>query len=135
MSGTEVKKLRSLRARAIALQATLADLRKERDDGMVDTARYARLSTTLDAQRIEILDELRTTLAVKDPEFDRILQQAFDLRLDDDAGGAELGQALLGLAERKGIGAEVRDQIEKRRGNIISWIIDAGIALGTRLIT
>jgi len=122
-------RLRGLKAKALALQSRLVDIRDRRDRGRLSDGQYTDLAADLDRERIEILDQLREVLGSKDKDIDRILVGAMG-----GAADSELGRELLGVAEQRGLGEEIGTQIRQHRGTIISWIVDIGLALGRKVL-
>lgn len=125
----EKARLRGLKARALALQSRLVDLKDRRDRGRLTDGQYTDLAADLDRERIEILEQLREVLGSRDKDLDRILVGAMG-----GAAESELGRELLGVAEEKGLGEEIGSQIRQHRGTIISWIVDIGLALGRKVL-
>jgi hypothetical protein len=119
-------KLRSLQARALSLNRTLEDLKNRRDRGRVDLGQYTDLSTDLERERIEILMEIKTFLGGKNQQLDHIIGAAINGESDD-----VLFQQMAVVAEEKGFGKQMVDQLNEHKGTIVSWLIE----IGTQLIS
>jgi hypothetical protein len=121
-------KLIQLKARAMALDTTLAEQKDMLERGILDPGRYAALATDYRRQHNEILITLKHELAGADPRLDAVLAGAIDGTADHGEAAEQLKQ----VAHDKGLGARILDGINKNRGTIISWVVDLGLALAEK---
>jgi hypothetical protein len=117
-------RVRPLQAKAISLQARLADLKDRRDRGRLDDGRYTDLAGDLDRERIEILIQLRGILGARDDDFDHILNSAIDGTRQED-----VATNLVDLAKKKGFASNLINSIQNNRGTIISWFVNIGLEI------
>jgi hypothetical protein len=123
-------KLIELKARAMALDRSIAEQKEMLERGILEPARYAALSTDYNRQHIQILLTLKAELAGTDERIDDVLAGAIDGTGDDD----EMAEALKQVAEDKGLGKRIVETISKKRGTIISWVVDIGLAIGKAIV-
>src|SRR5262249_23212115 len=130
----EVKKnmvevrLRDLQARAIALDTRLVDLKERRDRGRLDDGRYTDLAADIDRERIGLLYQLKAELAALpgasaaalDPIIEGAIRKESDVFLLDQ---------LAKVAENRGLGQTLLDQLKQKSGAIFGWLVDVGLAI------
>ncbi len=121
-------KLRSLKARALALNTRLEDLKDRRDRGRLDEGRYVDLTVDLDNERNKILFELQDILAGKDQDLDEILNDATNGVPDEELRGK-----LVKVAAKKNLGDTFVAKLNEHKGTIVSWLVEIGSALASRI--
>ena len=119
-----------LRARALALETTIAQQNQMLERGILDPGRYAALFADYNRQRNAILLTLKDTVAGTDARIDNVLTGA----IDGTAEPEEMSTQLAEVAEERGLGTHIVDAIRKNRGTIITWVIDMALELGKRIV-
>jgi|Deesub1362A_J573_1020465.scaffolds.fasta_scaffold01835_5 hypothetical protein len=118
-----ISKLIKLQARAKALSNRLKELDYLYKSGQEDVGRITRLKTTLEAERIEILEELREIMGEHLPsQMIDAIQKAQIL-----GNEKQVKECLKRFAQERGWGKKIIEQVKMHKGDIIDLLISIAI--------
>jgi hypothetical protein len=84
----------------------------------------------VDAERIQILIEIRRAVGGRDPDLDSIIYDAIN-------GEEEpvLMDRLARVAERKSLARRVIDDLNRHSGTIVSWLVEVGFQIADHAVS
>ena len=124
MEGKMEQELRGLQARGIALGRRLDELKDRLNRGRISDGQYTDLAADLDRERIEILLEVQSMLQGNDEDIDAIMRDAINGE-DEAILMGRLGP----VAEKKGLGQRMVEEMKQRKGTILSWLVETGVKI------
>jgi hypothetical protein len=124
INSQQESELINMKARALALQDSLEELKARNQSGYLADGQYFALRSTMDAERRALIARLQVIFAGKDDDFDAVLNAAAN-----NADEADVRSQLAEVAEKKGWAKRVVGQINEHKGTIVTWLVDIGLGI------
>jgi len=126
------EELNDKKAEVQAINETLNDITQLYEDGELDRDHYSRKLRKWRKDRNKLISEIQIILEdTEAAELGNLLERAKGEELEEDEIKTEVKQ----IADEKGWGDKVLEQIDKHKGEIVSLIVAIAIELGKRATT